>query len=400
MDSPDLNYNLGVVYYQLARYEEAEERFQLLIDIPKYTAVAYYNLGLLALKREDNQAAKDNFSVAHSLAVDENLKALSERALQLLNADPPAKNSPFSGWGGFVSLNGGYDDNVSLIDEDISQVDGLADYSSELFISASGRLVGNNNNGLYFDANGDVLKQQKEHDYDYSQWHLGLGHLVRNDRWETRARAAIDQTEFGNVDFQKLLSLELRGRHYVNTKNSLELRYKYVDIKDKSPDGVYDYLAGNRQQLRLRLLNGHDAISFKFSYELQVNDRNDFSSQSTNLAGDTVITTRSYSPIRHSLEVSAGVPWGKSLTVNMEAEYRYSEYRDPDTETTISESDGSSSTSLYRKDHRYKLKLGFAYSITPFMELFTDYGYTKNVSNREGSGYNHNLIRLGVTWFY
>jgi hypothetical protein len=34
------------------------------------------------------------------------------------------------------------------------------------------------------------------------------------------------------------------------------------------------------------------------------------------------------------------------------------------------------------------------------MELFTDYGYTKNVSNREGSGYNHNLIRLGVTWFY
>jgi tetratricopeptide (TPR) repeat protein len=401
LDTPGLDYNLGVVYYQLASYDEAEQRFQLLINVPEYTAIAYYNLGLIALKRDDRQAALDNFSNASTLAVDESLKNLSQRALQRLNEDPAEKKSLLAGLGGFVSLNGGYDDNVSLIDEDTGQATGTADYHAELFASTGAMLLGSDANGLHMDANINVLKQQKEHDYDYSQWHVALAHEGLFSHWGTRVRAGIDRTQFGNEDFQQLLSLELRGKRDISAKSGFELRYKYVDIKDKSPDGVYDYLAGNRQQMRLRLLDSRNGISFKYSYEIQFNDRNDFSSQSTNTANETTIVNRSYSPIRHSLQVSAGVPWGKSLTINLEAQYRYSDYIDPDTSVTV---DGTgttlSATSFVRKDNRYRLNLGMAYSITPSLELFADYGHTKNDSNRSGSDYQRTLIRAGVTWFY
>lgn len=402
MRTPGLDYNLGVVYYQLSRYDEAEDRFQSLENVPEYTAIAYYNLGLIALKRDDRQAAIDNFSIASTLAVDESIKNLSQRALQRLNEDPPGKKPLLTGWGGFVSLNGCYDDNVSLIDEDTGQATGISDYHGEVFASTGGMLLGSDANGLHLDANVDVLKQQKEHDYDYSQWHAALAHQGLFGRWETRARAAIDHTQFGNEDFQQLLSLELRGKHNFSAKSGFELRYRYVDIKDKSPDGVYDYLAGNRQQLRLRYLDGRKGASFKYSYEVQFNDRNDFSSQSTNTANETtIITTRSYSPIRHSVQVSADVPWGKSLTINLEAQYRYSNYNDPETSTTI-DNNGAiiSATSFVREDHRYRLNIGMAYSITPALELFTDYGHTKNDSNRSGSDYQRRLIRAGVTWFY
>jgi hypothetical protein len=101
------------------------------------------------------------------------------------------------------------------------------------------------------------------------------------------------------------------------------------------------------------------------------------------------------------VQVSADVPWSKSLTINLEAQYRYSDYIDPDTNTMV---DGTgdiiSATSLIRKDHRYRFNIGMAYNITPSWELFADYGHTKNDSNRPGSDYQRTLMRAGVTWFY
>ncbi|KPJ94795.1 MAG: hypothetical protein AMJ53_04525 [Gammaproteobacteria bacterium SG8_11] len=403
LDSPELNYNLGVVYYNLAQYDKANASFELLTNDPEYSAVAFYNLGLVSLKLGDESGAKANFLKTYSNTDDENLKNLSQRALQRLGVESLEKKSLLAGWGGFVSLNGGYDDNVSLIDEDVSQASGIEDYHLEMFAATNRKLWGSDENGIYFDANVDVLKQQKEHDYDYSQWHLSLAHRGVVNRWNTRARAGIDRTSFGGDDFQQLLSLDLRGQRDFNAKTGIELRYKYVDVKDRSPDGSYDYLAGNRQQLRIRLMDSRNNISFKYSYELQFNDRNDFSGSFTNSTNTaTAIITKSYSPLRHSLQMSADIPWGKSMTLSLEAQYRYSYYSDPDTETIIDNATGQTldSLSVNRKDHRYRLNAGLAYRLTPAMELFADYGFTKNDSNLEGSDYDRTLIRAGLTWFY
>jgi tetratricopeptide (TPR) repeat protein len=407
LESPALHYNLGVVYYNLASYDEASKSFQPLLDNAEYAGVAYYNLGLISLKLSNEPAAKDWFLKAYSTTEDPNLKDLSERALTRLNVDPMAdksmpEKSILIGWGGVVSLSAGYDDNVSLIDEDISQTSGLEDYHLELFATANRMIWGTEGNGLHFDANVDALKQHKEHDYDYSQWHLGLAHQGIFSQWNTRARATMDQTQFGNVDFQQLVSLEFRSERDLSTNSGMELRYKYVNIEDQSPNAEYDYLAGSRQQLRFRFANILRNVSFKYSYEFQLNDRSDLTGSRSISVNTTEIGFRSYSPMRHSVQVSADVPWGRLLTLSLDAQYRYSYYSDADTIIDVDNATGARTVlySLNRKDHRYRVNIGLAYRFSGYLEFFGDYSYTKNDSNRSGSDYDHNLIRAGVTWFY
>jgi hypothetical protein len=106
--------------------------------------------------------------------------------------------------------------------------------------------------------------------------------------------------------------------------------------------------------------------------------------------------------MRHSVQMSAGIPLGKLFTLSLEGQYRYSYYSDADTIQIVNNTTGESNLtySLNRKDHRYKLNMGLAYHLAPYMELFADYGFTRNDSNREGSDYDRRLIRAGITWFY
>ncbi|MFP4616056.1 MAG: tetratricopeptide repeat protein, partial [Thiohalorhabdus sp.] len=48
LDQPALHHNLGTVYYRLGRYPEARRAFQRLLEDPGSTALAHYNLGLVA----------------------------------------------------------------------------------------------------------------------------------------------------------------------------------------------------------------------------------------------------------------------------------------------------------------------------------------------------------------
>src|SRR5688572_23158740 len=48
LDTPGLRYNLGVTYYRLQRYAEAQAAFEALSHDPLWSALAHYNLGLVA----------------------------------------------------------------------------------------------------------------------------------------------------------------------------------------------------------------------------------------------------------------------------------------------------------------------------------------------------------------
>ncbi len=401
LDTPELDYNVAVVYYQLGKYEHALDRFQRLTDDPQYAAVAYYNLGLISLKQGDVAGAKKHLTTAHDLAADENLKALSLLALQRIG-EKPAEQSPFSEWAGLVSIDAGYDDNVALIDEDLDQSNGIGDANLEVFATANRMLWGSVENGVHFDGNVDVLKQQSESDYDYSQWHLALSHEGIFNRWETRVRTGIDRTRFGNADFQQLLSLELRTERAIGASTGIEVRYKYVDIDDRSPGGEYNYLEGNRQQLRLRLKDLWGDVSLKFSYELQYNDRNDLSYSVADTSQTTAEVYKSYSPLRHSAQISVDVPLKTVATLSFDAQYRYSYYGDPNTVVITNDNTGAviESASLNREDQRYRVNIGMAYHLSRSWDLFADYEFTKNDSNLEGSDYDRTLVRAGITWFY
>lgn len=60
LNSLSLSYNLGVVYYRLGRLPAAEQAFRQLLSSP-HEALARYNLGLVALARDDHEQARSEF---------------------------------------------------------------------------------------------------------------------------------------------------------------------------------------------------------------------------------------------------------------------------------------------------------------------------------------------------
>lgn len=78
LSSRSLNYNLGVVYYKLGLYEEAEQTFRTLIPT-RQKALAYYNIGLTALARENQDAATKAFQNVLASDPDDNLISLAKK---------------------------------------------------------------------------------------------------------------------------------------------------------------------------------------------------------------------------------------------------------------------------------------------------------------------------------
>lgn len=408
LNSPELDYNLGVVYYKLARFRDAGKQFRRLARDKGYSAVAFYNLGLVYLKLDNEDAAKNWFVKAYTNADDEKLKNLSRLALQRLHVDVPPKSSVAKGWNGFISAGLGYDNNVSLVDEELGLSQSISDFYTELLAVANRMVWGEAEKGVRFSASVDVLDQQTQQDYDYSQWHVGLTRLDDFGHWETRAGAGIDRTRFSGADFQQLVSVEFRALRPLSLQTDLGLWYKYVDIQDQSPAGIYSYLEGGRHLLRLRLTDTVKTVRLRYIYEIQVNDRADYSSRLSRTVGNTTqvsTISRSYSPLRNSFHVVADMPLNKALTLKLDGQYRYSYYNNADTEQIVEvDATGNtttlSSTTLQREDHRYKAGIGVEYLLAGDLELYSHYSYTKNDSNRPGSDYRRSLISAGLNWYY
>ena len=69
-----LAYNLAVSYYKLGKYDQAKLYFQEILSDPELTALGYYNLGLIAQKRNEPQAAKTAFSKSFNAAKDDKVR--------------------------------------------------------------------------------------------------------------------------------------------------------------------------------------------------------------------------------------------------------------------------------------------------------------------------------------
>ncbi|HSH13459.1 MAG TPA: tetratricopeptide repeat protein, partial [Desulfurivibrionaceae bacterium] len=111
MTSPALRYNLGVVYFRLGLYEQAETAFTALLDGP-HAPLARYNLGLVMQQKGDPEGAYRWFSQAAGESSPEEIQALAQR--QLANADhPPIPGKDLHRTVGFVSAVLGYDNNIA-----------------------------------------------------------------------------------------------------------------------------------------------------------------------------------------------------------------------------------------------------------------------------------------------
>jgi lipoprotein NlpI len=152
--SPTLLYNLGSTQFKLGDYAAAHDSFAHIANDPTWGALSLSNLGLIAERQHDADAAQLNFKAAYDAASSDKLRELAAMKLAKSPAEQTAKKKE-PDWYGIVSLAAGYDDNVVLLnDQSLENVSHKQDYFGEALASASGFVRGDIDHGWRADFSG------------------------------------------------------------------------------------------------------------------------------------------------------------------------------------------------------------------------------------------------------
>jgi tetratricopeptide (TPR) repeat protein len=385
---PALDYNLGVAYFKLGKYEPAREAFLRLTGEPGFEQLAYYNLGLTANKAEDEKAAVAWFQRAYAGGNDANIRTLSAQALQRLGAKPrKTAASSKQPWSGFVATLLGHDSNVTLVNDDLTAPPRESDNTFEVLAAADRWLQGGPKDGLQLSLSADAQMYAKNSQYDFSLLHAGVLRYGRLQGWQTDFGMSWDEIYFDGRKYQRVINAEAQGRYPLSKGKQTgdkQLRLRYRLSRIQATDGLYDYLDGWRQQWRAGVWARDGERRYKVYYQLEVNDRDDF----TNVAGGFT----SFSPTRHTLLMAASMPVAPRWSAGADVRYRYSVYNDAN--------DLTGGVQKTRADNQYRLGTQLTYALAKNWEFEAGYGYTNNDSNIAGYTYRRSLVTAGVNWFF
>ena len=88
IDTPLLQYNLGIAYYRIGNFQKAELALSLAAEDPALAALATYNLGLATLASGWPEVAAARFEEVLALSSEPRLSALARRALERTQTGP------------------------------------------------------------------------------------------------------------------------------------------------------------------------------------------------------------------------------------------------------------------------------------------------------------------------
>jgi len=375
LESGALFFNLGVTHYQLQQYPQARAAFENLTGHPTLAPLAWYNLGLVALKTGDAGRALEAFTKARTEAGDPRLRALADKKIGELKGNS-ARQTPAKRWAGAVSLGAGRDDALQDPAEQVATEE--ADEFAELFALGSGVIAGAPGDGWRVDLSAYGIRYQSFDDFDMSVVNGTLTRMIPVGEWRFDAGVAGEQSTLAGEGYLREGQLRLSARlPEAPGVTGYRMRYRYHAIEPL--DSAFDAQEGSRHDLDLEARWAGQAVRTALRYGLEMNDREDFSS------GDLFT---SYSPTRHAFGLLAFTDSG-SWRWSGEVEYRFSDY-----EGTNVLADGRR---IDREDERLRARLGVDYRLSPTWEIGADYSRTDNDSNVEENDYDQNLVSFGVT---
>lgn len=376
-----LYYNLGVTYYKLGRYPEAERAFRKLVNDPKMAPLAKYNLGLVALKQDRKQQAAEWFRKSLALSASSRVGRLSAEQLGRLGYAVPTQGAEKSP--GFAMVRGslGYDDNVILQADVLSAATANKDDSFiELFAFGNKEIAQLGHNALQIEASLFDIRYAQLDAYNIDDLYLGAV-LERNyDHWTLDTGLSQDLTFVGGKGLNRTATVQVAGMRNLAESRRLNLRYKLSRID--AVGTAYGYLAGWRHQIQVDSTLKVGRQRLKFSYRFEYNDRKDLQAP----------LFTSYSPTRHDLGVRSVFPMASRLKGSLELRYRYSHYHD-----ASQQFDGSYIT---RSDKRYRLTAKAIYSLNKRSDLTAQYTYTDNLSNLAVEQYTRNRYSLNLSYLW
>ena len=355
-----LLYNIGVTYYKLNSFRQAESYFLRLIKNKKYKQLASYNLGRIAIQLGKKDQARNFFKIA-SKGHHKKLSSLAKVQLKKLII----KSSGAVSFEGAIQLAVGNDNNVLLSPDDSPSQTG-DQYSDFLFyvdmtLPADITLSVNYNNQNYQTINAA----------DYEQTGLSVSQVYKTSGWRFTPLLSTTKTELGSVDYLTLNDLKFSASTWRTRSSKLLLRYRYSDIQSKL--SRFDYLSGDRHQFRIDYKTKHQAGKLRYRYQYEINERQNSA-------------IKSYSPTRHTLRFRLKNKIIDNWSYNAVLGYRRSEY--------------PSVVNVRRIDNRMQFRLGTEYKFSKALRIKAKFTYTDNYSNVGNEEYNRQVYELALGYYF
>ncbi|MEX0959229.1 MAG: tetratricopeptide repeat protein [Burkholderiales bacterium] len=369
IDRPALYYNLGVTHYRLGNYAAARENFQRLTADGKMAALAHYNLGLVALRLNDEPEARRHFELAQQRTRDEKLRYLARQQLAELAREAPRFSAT-------VSAGTGYDDN--LVVQETGGAAKVGDEFVELFVAGSGTVHGTPRDGVKLSGSLYMVEYLDQDAFSMTFLRGGGARVLPVAGWQAEAGGELELSTLGSRDYLRTLSAQLGGRREIAPDTTLELRYRFSDVRAR--DAIFSQLDGYQQRFSV---DGHryrrsDWLRGRVYVEL--NDRDD-------LREGSVFT--SFSPTRAGVRAEYGRRFAGKWEATGSLGYVSSSYRDADVLA-----DGSR---VRRSDDQLQAGFGLARELGPSWLLAADYQYYDNDSNLPAYDYRRSIWTLRLT---
>ncbi|WP_197513302.1 tetratricopeptide repeat protein [Acidihalobacter aeolianus] len=380
IQSNNLTYDLGSTYFKLGRYDEAAREFELLGRDPSLTALAHYNLGLIALRKGVKPKAETEFKLAAKTATSSKIRALAYEQLQRIHPT----SAPVARWVGFANLGGGYDNNVSLLSRSsLIAAAGQGSSFVQFLAGAIGQITGTPDHGLKVIGTVYHVSYPALNTYNQTLLRVGLAYRQPLSGWITEGAGYVNYSYLHGAAFEQFNSLELKGWHVLPNHWRLGLKYRYSRITGMS---TYAYLSGSQQQARVELRWHANGLDLRTGYEIEWNQR-------SNLA----IGTQFYSasPTRNELYLRADWPVTARTKLFTHLSYQHSRYDSPD--VTLQ---GATLVSKTRVDDRYLESLGAQYRLFPRWYLVGEYQHTHANSTFSIYSYDSDRYSLQIEHYF
>jgi hypothetical protein len=265
MQGPVIHYNIGAAAFRGGDLPRAERAFREVAEAsntPSMTALAHYNLGLVAMETRENLEARRWFERAIEESPDARVVELASRRI----AELPERSAPaFSYYsrGGF-----GYDDNVSLRSSSIEgTATGVEDSHGEL-IAAGSYSFGK----WRVDASGAMLEYMNHDEFSQSVYSLGGARVFILENWFFEVGASAAQFSLsGDVYERDVAASALVSRMF---HGGSRLR---AQIRASRVDGKADFtgLTGDRMEFGMFFDKSWRAWIFGVHARAEINDSED-----------------------------------------------------------------------------------------------------------------------------
>jgi tetratricopeptide (TPR) repeat protein len=372
LDTGSLRYNVGVTYYRLGRYAEAEQEFQALTRDRQWAPLAHYNLGLTAQRMGRRREAMGHFEQARRATSDPNLRTLAASAIERLGGLPLQRTSVVA------ALALGYDSNVILSsDAGALGVTDQSDQFAEALASASYPVSGDGESAWRVYGGFVIRKYRELKEFDPTDLQVGLSRDTDSGSSQTSAGAYFDATYVGGQLFERAAVLDAQARGRLQGGAELRGRYQLGKIDGGT---TFEYLDGWQQRISGEAGFALARVLVRLGVQIELNDRRDFEQ-----GGEFA----SYSPTRGLVFGWLILPDVAGWRADLLGEYRASRYNDPHRLN-------GGTLEVRREEDRTMAAFRVSRPLGSLWRAFVDYSYTRNESTLDIYDYRRSQWLAGV----